>query len=170
MAHTIRSLENHLRLGGLELNLRIIADTYGTITNGATSVLKTKLVGDKRVVADIFLHNDANKHLARICIAHEIYHLLMEFELWRKNNRLVWEAVTPSKTIEDECNQFAWQLCFHHDKFNREEGLRSSLIYFPEGMFDAPLTTDISQAENWPKGIGIDPANRFSIRPSIPWL
>lgn len=169
MAHTIRACVNFFRKkGGLELDVKITADTYQTITMGATSVLKTKLVG-KNLRADIFLHQHANKNLARICIAHEIFHLLMEFEQWKANNRLLWAAVPPSKAVEDKCNVFAWDLCRFHDKFNRTDNHRSEHVYFPDNLFNAPLTTDISKSENWPLGIQIDSANPFTKKPTLGW-
>lgn len=166
MAHTIRASVNHFRKNGLELDVRIIADSYQVVTNGSTSVLKSKLVG-KNLRADIFLHPHANKHLARICIAHEIYHLLMELQQWRANNRVLWAPVPNSKEAEDKCNQFAWELCRLHDKFNRNDHLRGSQVLFPQAIFDAPLNTDISRKENWPLGMEIDSANPFTKRPPI---
>jgi hypothetical protein len=168
MAHTIRGLENHLRRTHVELDLRIISDQYDTITRGATSVLKTRLTPEKnRVIADIFLHKHANKNLARICVAHEIYHLLVEFEQWRSNGRLIWEPIPHSKELEDACNQFAWELCRQHDKFNRSERCRENEIYFPDGVFNGVLTTDISRSENWPKGLAIDPDRPFTKPPVV---
>lgn len=167
MAHTIRGLENHLRRRFVELDLKIVSDKHGFITRDATSVIKTRLVEEKekRVVAVIYLHKDANKNLARVCVAHEIFHLLVEFEQWLKNNRLIWEPVSPSKELEDHCNQFAWDLCRQHDIFNRSEKCRENEVYFPEGVFSGPLTTDLSRSENWPKGLRLDPERPFTARP-----
>ncbi len=168
MAHTIRGVENHFRRHRVELDLRIISDKFGTITNGTTSVLKTRLnTHQDRVLASIFLHKDANKNLARVCVAHEIYHLLVEFEQWRESGRLIWKPIPHSKLLEDECNQFAWELCRQHDRFNRSERHRENEIYFPEGAFEKPLTTDISKSENWPNGLAVDPDRPFTKPPVI---
>ena len=171
MAHTIRASVNYFRLrGGLELDVRIIADTYDRITLGATSVLKSKLVDGRNLRADIFLHKHANRHLARICIAHELFHLLMELEQWKKNNKLLWAPVPPSRDVEDKCNQFAWELCRYHDQFNRHERNRETHIFFPDGLFDKPLITDISKSENWPLGVKIDPNDSFTKKPILEWM
>jgi hypothetical protein len=172
MAHTIRGTVNHFRRQHLELDIKVFPDTYGTIlkTNGHSSpasILRTGFHAGAqapmrgRVTADIAIHKDANHHLARICIAHEIYHLLCELENWKAAGGVGWENIPLSPDLEDACNQFAWQLCLHHDGFNRDEPNRQRHILFPDKLFERPFTTDTLKQGNWPLGIGLDSKNPF---------
>lgn len=178
MAHTIRATVNYFRQKHLELDIIVHPDRYGTIVplteaeNGEkqpASVLRThKPDGSKRVVATIWIHANANKNLARICIAHEIFHLLCELHEWVKDRTKPWPKIPMSPILEDKCNQFAWELCRKHDLFNRNEVVRERLIFFPDKLFDQPFTTDLSRKENWPQGIGFDRENPFYLHPPLP--
>jgi Zn-dependent peptidase ImmA (M78 family) len=173
MAHTIRGAVNHFRHKGLELDVRVIADTNNMIGllapgRGVTSILRTRLqraaaAGQRDcVVTSIFIHKDANRHLARICVAHELYHLLMELDAFIANNRTAWNKIPTTAAFESDCNQFAWQLCLYHDKFNRCDKQRAEFIYFPEKLFDQTLKTDkTGNQQEWPQGIALDPNNPF---------
>lgn len=180
MAHSIRGTQNYFRRHMLDLELLIVADTYGVIQlrdprNGATSILQTRLIKARvgsgvrdTVKARIYIHKDANRVLARICVAHEIFHLLKELAEYSKNHRTAWNAVTPTPETEDQCNQFAWELCSKHDKFNKSDGVREKLIYFPDHLFDKPLNTNATRQNDWPLGMSLDSASPFHKRPIIP--
>ncbi|WP_395753796.1 ImmA/IrrE family metallo-endopeptidase [Prosthecobacter sp.] len=168
---------NYFKRHGIDLDVNISPDTHGTILpkfggeRKPPSVLLSSYyrpvskVGRPRVVGSIFIHPDANKHLARICIAHEIFHLLCELHLWISTGRDKWQPIPMNDSLEDLCNQFAWALCEQHDKFNRSEDKRAEEIYFPPNLFKTPL--DIVQTRNgiWPDGLAIDPRHPFKKRP-----
>jgi len=183
MAHTIRGTQNLFRKHQLDLEILIVADVVGVIRlqdprDGATSVLQTRLVNPRPnspavglVQARIYIHKDANRNLARICIAHEIFHLLLEFSGYLNSTPRVWKKVHTNKEIEDKCNQFAWELCKSHDNFNRDEATRDDILYFPGHLFDKPLSTDANHQENWPLGIALDPSKAFHLKPDASkWL
>lgn len=172
MAHTIRGVTNHFEKQKIELTVLVTADTRGRINLmapevGATSLLMTNFVKGvdettpNRLLAKIYIHKDANKHLARICIAHEIYHLLLELDRYLSEGE--WPtSVSSTKIIEDQCNQFAWQLCKYHDGFNRKDDHRKKHIFFPEGTFNQPFKMDSTKWYlDWPNDISLDPHNPF---------
>ncbi|MCP5520653.1 MAG: hypothetical protein H7A46_03800 [Verrucomicrobiales bacterium] len=180
MAHTIRAVQTYFRRKGVLLDVFIEPDISDRIKlcapgKGATSMLSTRFFPalptnlPPRVTARIFIHRHANNHLARICIAHEVYHLLLELDHYLANGghrmgKSAWPKAgqvkggkRAVKEIEDKCNQFAWQLCKHHDKFNRDDQHRGEMIYFPEEVFLEPLkTNDAGMIVNWPKGVKLD--------------
>ncbi len=176
MAHSIRGVTNYFLRHDIELDLVIKADHLGIVerafpSKGSTSVLMTHCIRVKRqngvdkvskVKATIFINKDANRHLARICIAHEIYHLLLELQAYSKSKNHTWETVPITKQVEDDCNQFAWELCRQHESFNRDENQKESHVYFPAGVFDTPLKTHTTHnSMEWPAGIMLDPDNPF---------
>lgn len=174
MAHTIRGAKNIFRNANLELDLKIYADTHRTIfrddsSPSTASVLMSSLSGN-RLSAQIFIHRHANKHLARICVAHEVFHLLEEMDRWIKGGRVAWLQIPQSKELEDRCNLFAWELCHYHDRFNRNEALRGSQIFFPEGMFLKPLSTRTDGSYDLPLGVGLDPKKPFTDVPPVEGL
>lgn len=169
MAHTIRAINNDFLQYGIELDVRIIADVANAIASqddrtGAISLLRTRwkrMPGHThdRVRAFIYIHEHANRCLARICIAHEIYHLLLEFKAFIDGGRKDWKRVEVNEDVENACNEFAWSLLKSHDEFNKNEKLRQEYMYFPDGLFDNPLTT--RDPKGWPKGVGFEPDNPF---------
>lgn len=171
MAHTIRATQNHFRKKGLILELKVVADVNDVISLTAPGVGPTSIVQawhlpprpgtPGRVQATIFIHQHANKDLARLCIAHEIYHLLVELEAFIASGHTKWTSISVNKALEDQCNQFAWELCKRHDDFNRDEGRRAKFKYFPEGTFDKPITTNAKMQAVWPNGIALDSKNPF---------
>jgi hypothetical protein len=180
MAHTVRGVTNYFLRHRVELDLTIKTDHTGIIQlavpgKDCTSVLMTHPVKVKmangaekvsRVKATIFVHKDANKHLARICIAHEIYHLLLELDAYLKSGGTIWANLPTTPEVEDACNQFAWDLCKKHDKFNRDEAEREKHVYFPIRVFDSPLKTNTTHNHlEWPAGIALDPNNAFHAGP-----
>jgi hypothetical protein len=182
MAHTIRAMTNHFLDRGIELDVRVIADTANAIhltapNQGATSLLRTRLRRGTqpqerdRVIASIYIHKDANKHLARICIAHELYHLLLEMDEYLNGGRTAWAQIPTSKEVEDQCNQFAWQLCKYHNLFNEDENLRKQHVYFPPGIFKTALnTSNTGNAMEWPEGIALNPACSFTSVVPPAWI
>ena len=179
MAPSVRAITNHFARHGIDLDLLIVADMADRIQlmpprQGTTSILLTRLkkstsAGRRdRVQATIFIHKDANRALAKVCIAYELYHLLLELAAYIKARRAHWAGVHPNKQIEDDCNVFAWQLCKFRDALNRDEGLRQAFLYFPEHLFDSPLRIESIQAQlEWPAGISLDPNDPFHARPDL---
>jgi hypothetical protein len=175
MAHSIRGVQNYFRKERLNLELRVVADVYDIMAfkspdQGATSLLQVRHFEGStsvmpRVEAMIFIHRHANKHLARICIAHEIYHLILELAAFVQSGRKEWNAIPSTKKIEDECNQFAWELCKRHDDFNRNGAKHSAQVFFPDKTFSSTLTTNLKFQELWPNGVGLDPQNTFHGQP-----
>ena len=175
MAHTICGVKNEFLAQDIELFMVIRPDLHGFIKlkdpkKGATSVLtsrfltKARQLERDRLYATIYIHADANKPLARICIAHEMYHLLLELYEYVENGKVAWpKNLNHKQNMEDACNQFAWQLCFQHDKFNRHDGLRKEHMIFPDGTFDRPFKMHDSTdwIKNWPNGIALDPTRPF---------
>lgn len=179
MAHTLRGVTNHFVKRAIDIDIRVVADTCDTIrlrgpNQGATSILVTRFrrrnnpLEWDRVRATIFIHKDANKNLARFCIAHEVFHLLLELDSYLNNGRTAWGRLPTSRAIEDECDHFARQLCKLHDDFNRNERHREKLILFPTNAFETVLKThDTANQLSWPKGIELDPKNPFHVKPRL---
>ena len=171
MAHSIRALSNHLLRRGVELDVRIIPDLANAL-QGATSFLRTSFRPKKRdgehdrVVAFIFIHRYATKNLARLCIAHEIYHILLEFDVYTDLGRANWPGVQITPEIEAECDRFATELCRRHDAFNKCENLRKEHLYFPDGIFGYTQNTRRINTD-WPSGLGLDPDNPFYKKPTF---
>lgn len=179
MAHALRAVTNKFVRKGIDLDVRVIADMADSIQlmeprKGATSILLSRFRkgladGERdRVHALIFIHKFANRHLARVCIAHEVYHLLLELQAYVEGGRRTWPHLPASKQIEDDCNLFAWQLCKFHDDFHRSETARQRFVYFPERMFDRVLKLNVGAYLEWPAGIALDPRNPFHAPPPIP--
>jgi len=173
MAHTIRGIVNHFRKRHIELDVRVIPDTYGIIPlnaprEGTTSVMMSKFVQRAakterdRLYASIFIHQNANKHLARVCIAHEIYHLLLELDALQ-SDRKAWPVIPFTRAIEDSCNHFAWELCRLHDEFNKDDSKRKTHILFPINTFQQPFNMNDSTdwIIRWPDGFALDPTKPF---------
>jgi Zn-dependent peptidase ImmA (M78 family) len=116
-----------------------------------------------RLNATIYIHEHANKHLARVCIAHEIYHLTLELDRFVRSARKSWPKIPLDRTIEDMCNHFAWELCRLHDLFNKNEDERKKHIFFPDDTFKQPFKMSDSKewSVNWPDGFALDTENPF---------
>ncbi|MGD0260656.1 MAG: hypothetical protein ABSD29_12625 [Verrucomicrobiota bacterium] len=184
MAHSLRAVFNHFYKRGIAVELLIIADTANAIlpmspTEGATSLLRTNLYSrhtkdnhqHDRVVAWIFIHKDANRHLARMCIAHEIYHLLMELNAYIDGGRSTWAQIAVNESVEKQCNDFARRFCSYHDRFNHDEKLREEYIYFPPDTFkEGVKTTSTNSQPKWPPGLSLDPAHPFHQTTPPNWL
>ena len=172
MAHAIRGTQNHFYAHGVTLQVRIVPDKHDRLKlrepgRGVTSILWTNLVKHNvdylspTVNATIHIHQYANRNLARICVAHEIFHLLMELHAYEQSGRKHWKQIRIDRQVEDECNQFAWELCFKHDRFYRDDERRKASVYFPEGLFERPFNVDLNQQDLWGPGVGLDPEHPF---------
>ena len=168
MAHTIRAVTKYLLQRGIELELRIMGDTANAVTSedhpGAISMLRTRLKKIpnsplSRLYAYIYIHPHANRRLARICIAHEIFHLILEFEAFIESDRKVWKQLPVDEKIEAKCNEFARRLLKFHDDFNKSAESRKEYMYFPDHFFDNPL--NLRDPKNWPDEIKLDPKHPF---------
>jgi|GEM_PF-6001868 len=177
MAHTIRGTQNYFRRHLVSLELVINADANDILAleeprAGVTSILKTRLLKTPPGVPDvvkaaIYLHKHANRTLARVSVAHEIFHLLLELHVYLTTMRKEWKRVAVTKDIEDQCNQFAWELCHEHEVFNRHEGVRNDYIFFPKDFFAKPFNTNATFQAQWPPGMAIDAAHPFTERPAL---
>lgn len=128
MAHTIRAVEKLFLENDVALDVLIERDEHGRrIKGNVVSVLNTRFfagVPIPRVTANICIHNHATRNLARYCIAHEIYHLILEFRGYLKSGREIWPNLaqpvvdgngkTKKEKMEDECDCFAQRLCLEH--------------------------------------------------------
>jgi hypothetical protein len=184
MAHTLRGVFNHYFGKGIVVDIHIMADMANAIlplssTAGATGFLRTHMrqrqssdgADRDRVTAWIYIHRNANRHLARICIAHEIAHLIMELDAYIDGRRREWLAIKVDSAIEGACDVFARRLCGYHDRFNRDEALRDEFIYFPTKMFEEVLKTNSTHGHlKWPAGLELDPAHAFHIKRAPGWL
>jgi hypothetical protein len=177
MAHSIRATQNVFKKAQLTLDLVILADTRNILKlkappEGPTSILRSQMpLGEppcpgcaRRVKATIHLHKYCCKNLARICIAHELCHLLMELEQYKRAGGGAWAPVPPTSNSEELCNLFAFELCAQHDAFNKNDESRRSNIYFPDGLLDA-MRTSRSVGGPWPRELGLDPEKPFYRRP-----
>lgn len=194
MAHTIRGIKKLFARELLDLDVKLIPDLGDRIGllkghDAPPSILQTRhfdgpwMQSRGRVTANIYIHRHANKHLARLCIAHEVYHLILELRAYaassEKHNERVWptaerilnpedKAMTDDerslaiKSFEDDCDVFAWELCRRHDKFNRDDNARDKHVYFPKRTFVETLKTSrLRLQQDWPDGIALDPTRPF---------
>ena len=179
MAHTIRGVTNHFRKERVDLAVRVMPDNYGLIPlraprEGTTSIIMSQFIPRRyktypdNLDASIFIHKDANKHLARVCIAHEVFHLLLELEAFvAQRNRDIWPEIDNDKVVEDRCNHFAWELCRQHDEFNKNDDLRKKHVLFPKDTFNQPFNMNDTKEWflRWPDGFALDPQNPFWKQP-----
>jgi Zn-dependent peptidase ImmA (M78 family) len=105
-----------------------------------------------------------------VCIAHEIYHLLYEHDLFKEGGSQEWPTgVKTTKLIEDQCNQFAYQLCKLHDEFNKRPDMRKQHIHFPDHTFDKTFNmNNTAWYLDWPAEIMLDSKNPFHKRKAMP--
>jgi hypothetical protein len=178
MAHSIRGVANHFYHAGLLLDLSIHADDHRAIPyRNSTSILLTRLfkvqINEQSAVnlirAKIYIHKDATKNLARVCVAHELYHLLLELEAFKGTG--LWRPLTMDRNIEESCEMFARHLCKFHDNFNRDAQIREDHVYFPGALFETVLKTgNIDNQKEWPLTVGLDSKKPFWQKPNFHWL
>jgi hypothetical protein len=178
MGHAIRGVINHFHNNAIELHVQVIADTVDAIrlrapNEGATSVLYASMIRRQnlrehdRLHAKIFIHKHASKHLARFCVAHELYHLLLEQSNYIGSGRKHWRAVAPTKEIEDACNEFARNLCNHIDVLHHDQQFREKHVYFPKPLLEKGINTSNTNSAEWPDGVCLDPVHPFTERPTF---
>lgn len=149
MANTIHGTVNHFRKHRLSLDVRVVADIAGLIPLSKDkmtvgSILVSRFVAgeeggeNSRVFANIFIHKDASRHLARICIAKEVYVLIEELDAYLKGGRKQWGGMPRGKKLESDSDVFAWELCRLHDELNRSGHARNPFIHLPSQLFDHP--------------------------------
>jgi len=115
-----------------------------------------------RVNATVWIQPDASRQLARFAVAHEIYHLLLQAKFCSSGGVVSWEPPnTRTKLEEDECNAFAWQLCFLHNKFYTNKQKIEGCLFGDMEAFETVISTDLSKSGNWPK--------KFTLNGSDPW-
>lgn len=169
MAHSIRAVTEYCWRYRVELHVVVIAEPGILVkTAGKTSLLFTRFsAGERfgssgdmdRVRARIFIHKDASKSLAALCVAHHIYHLMLELDAFLSSGRVTWSGVPWTKTIEDECDRFAFRLCKLHASGG---GGGRTHTRFPEGIFDKPVNiNDLELISHWPAGLRFDPKHPF---------
>ncbi len=179
MAHSVRGTVNYFRIRKhpVDLNVWVIPDLFARIKlsapkTGLTSIVETQFikgVGGEfdRLTARIYIHREANKDLARICIAHELYHLLLELWEFERGGCSQWPKIQhtcalDAKIFEDDCNQFALDLCRHHDNFYRNNTLRDKHTLFPKGSLQEVKNMHRTEGRlDWPNGINLDPMHPF---------
>ena len=162
MAHSIRAVKKIFSQNQLDLDVRLIPDNHekgksilGTGDDAPTSLLSTRchpiIHARGSVVARIFINPNATRHLARFCVAHEIYHLLQELKTFVESAKAARDRVWPTKdriisivqargmdretaiaTIEGDCNIFARDLCCYHHDFHLKR--RDDIVLFPEDL------------------------------------
>src|SRR5215469_16883288 len=164
MAHTIRAVKKIFSSYQLDLDVRLVPDSFhtvlGTDDDSPISILSTRchpIVSARgSVVARIFINPNATRHLARFCIAHEIYHLLMELKafvnsalaardrLWPTRDRVIAQVQsagnldreTAIAIIEGDCNKFARKLCNLHHDFRTKH---TEVVLFPDGLISGVI-------------------------------
>jgi hypothetical protein len=159
MAHTIRGIKNHFYKKGIVLEVLVIRDRQNLVFKTApnkASVLVTKFFAKHppdprdRVRAHIYIRGTANHHLARLCIAHEMFHALLALEAYTAGERKEWDGKW-KKEHEPACNKFAQSLCELHNGFNGNQDARVNRVMFPGELFAEGFFLDISDLENLPE-------------------
>ena len=164
MAHSIRAMtaEFNERQIGLHVVIDPVAGKWlhrGHSSRTPVSLLNIKYYRYQIVPypkglihATIRVNQEANRQAARLCIAHELFHLylqLLKFEASGYNN---WpnNPPTPDPIEEYACDAFAWDLCRQHHEFywdnTRLDSCRFGLKDFPDG----PLRISLEAADKWP--------------------
>ncbi len=168
LAHSIRGTQNYFMRFSVSLDVRVVADTFGVIglNSSRPSILQTRHLfasGGRldTVIATIFIHRDANTHLARYCIAHSLFHLLLELEEFIQSGRGQWRQIQLTKAVDDKCNVFALELSRMHDSYLRDAESRNRSIYFPSGLFSETFDASAAKRGEWPTGFGFDPDQAF---------
>lgn len=161
MAHTIRGTKNHFFRKGIILEVLVLRDKCGAVFRVAphkASFLVTKffpsVVPDPyaHVRAIIHLRRDANHHLSRLCIAHELFHALLALESFVAHHRKKWDG-TWKKEHEPLCNRFSQELCRKHQAFYSNGETRANQIEFPAEIFAKGFALDLGDLASLPASI-----------------
>jgi len=158
MAHTICGVQKHFLRENMLLQLSVLLAHPEMMRKAphnscflVTSMKPTTDLPDtrKRVIASIYLRKGINHHLSRLCIAHEVYHLLLALEAFKASKRDRWAQLDRTK-FESECNQFSQKLCEKHHHFHKS-GANKHKLEFPEEIFKEDFVLDLSDFENLPE-------------------
>lgn len=166
MAHTIQGVINHFAKQKITLVVKIQVDKYCVIPDKAYSLLRCdNELAEGRIVANILIHKYANRLMARMCLAHEMAHLLIKLDKYLDSGRVSWpkKGITEKTTKREEeaCNLFARDLCYLHDVFNKDDNNRNHHIYFPDGFFNN-TGLDTHTPGTWHLRMRLDPENPFN--------
>lgn len=110
-----------------------------------------------RVKATIRVFDIANPYTARLCVAHELYHLIcMLLEFVRTKE---WPDTV--KSSEDECDAFAWSLCSEHNKFYLDKELTKKCAWGETVFTRGPIKTSEESVREWPLPFGLNEKEGF---------
>lgn len=164
MAHTIRAVKQRFMRKQLGVDIQIEPDKDGVLEGRAVSSLFTRhLISPKIIKAKILIRPDASRALARFCIAHEVYHLLILLDKYNPTYS-AWPADSQMDRLEeDACDAFAWHLCFKHNNFYwDDEKLKRCRFGNEKGDFPNLFRThDLERIENWPYPFRLTPEDPF---------
>lgn len=164
MAHSIRGVENYFTAQAVDLDVAVRVDKRGFLGQRPSLLLRiahetpSNPDRDIRIQASIWLHKDASWHLARFSIAHEIYHLMKELEMFKQisGHEKSWRSLDLSthEGLEKECHEFAQHLCDLHNDFNHGSKNAAQLL-FPLEMLDAVKEGNLD-LQTWPVEYGFN--------------
>jgi hypothetical protein len=167
MAHTIRAAKHcffRKRLG-LDIQIEPVEDDFieGNSISALFSRYFAHAINHRLVKAKIYIRNDASRPLARFCIAHEIYHLLIQFEKFDPVFGVWPGGYLLNREEEDACDAFAWHLCRQHNDFYwDQEKLAHCRFGKKEGDYPGLFKThDLGSIENWPDPFNLDNKQPF---------
>jgi len=111
MAHSVRAVKEHLRK-------KYQMNHYAIVVNQSSEIL-TRYRRNSWVVfgansATIFVDQSLGHDETRVCIAHELFHILFSFEPGVEPHRF------RGRLMEDACDVFANELCERHDAFYKD--------------------------------------------------
>jgi len=156
MAHTICGVQKIFYKKGLHLQVLVAfaQDAQMKAAPKKSCFLTTK-IRDKekydvrrRVIATIYLKKGINHHLARLCIAHELYHTLLALDAYIAGDRKEWLQLD-RQSSEEDCNKFAKELCLKHHNFYKN-GVNRHRVEFPEEIFDEDFLLDLADCDRLP--------------------
>jgi Zn-dependent peptidase ImmA (M78 family) len=109
MAHTLRAAESHIRRETGNKSFSIILEIDDKITSRLQKKSHTTYapqLNNACVVVAPHLDHDQK----RVCIAHEVYHIIEHFKAEK----------TAPKDVEPVCDHFANALCLQHNAFYKD--------------------------------------------------
>lgn len=180
MAHSIRAMILEFNQRQIGLNVTIKPADAKLLKIGSSPARKApisllftlhypgQIVPHARglVHATMQINKDANKPLARLCIAHELFHLYQQLMQFEASKFLIWPTTSthPSHFSEDQCDTFAWHLCNRHNKFYYDAKKLASCRFGVETFNRGPIKTSEEAIENWPAPFKLDPAEPFTLQ------
>lgn len=165
MSHSIQAVIKEFAENKLNLIVIQTIDQFGVLPPDVFSriMVDDNLIAERIIKAKIMLHRHLNKHTARFCIAHEMAHLLIQLEQYKRTK--TWplrrdSLQKSSSQTEEECNVFAHDLCFSHNEFNKNDNLRKKHMLFPSNFFNS--CSNPHNPDTWADGMGFDVAEPFN--------